>query len=59
MNIKGEARGALQDHESYDKMRRALVLMKILAHGEQDIRGGKTVPQEALFASIEKKLNGR
>ncbi len=55
----GEAKGVLLDPESYDKMRRALVLMKIIAHGEKDISDGKTVPQELLFAKVEKRLSGK
>jgi len=52
----GKARAVLQDAKSYEEMRRALGLMKLLAQGEQEIEQGKLVAQDDLFARVEKKL---
>lgn len=52
----GEAKAVLLDTESYEKMKGALGLLKIISQGEKDIRENKVVPQSELFKSIEKKL---
>jgi len=56
----GEARAVLQDPESYEKMRAAIGLLKLLAQGEEDMRRGKFHGQEAVFDRLERKLkNGK
>lgn len=52
----GEPRAVLQDPESYENMRNAICVLKLISQGEQDIKDGKTKPQEEVFASIEKLL---
>ena len=52
----GEPRAVLQDPESYENMRNAIGVLKLLSQGEQDIKYGKTKPQEEVFADIEKLL---
>jgi len=52
----GQARAVLQDTESYERMRCAIGLLKLLAQGEDDVRAGRTVPQEAVFAGLHKAL---
>ena len=52
----GEARGVLQDPESYDRMRTAIGLLKLIAQGEEDVRTGKLIDQNALFDRIETGL---
>ena len=52
----GKARAVLQDRKSYEEMRRALGLMKLIAQGEQEVEQGKLVAQDDLFTRIEKKL---
>ena len=47
---KGEARGVLLDVASYQELRDATLLLKLLAQGEEDVRRGRTVPQEVVFA---------
>jgi prevent-host-death family protein len=37
----GEARAVLLDTESYEKMKKALGLLKLLTQGESDIAAGK------------------
>jgi prevent-host-death family protein len=52
----GEARAVLQDPESFERMRRAIGLLKLFAQGEDDVRVGRTVPQRKVFADLRKKL---
>ena len=53
----GVARGVLQDPESYERTRRAVGMLKLLAQGEEDVRAGRTLPQNHLFARLRKRLN--
>ena len=52
----GEPRAVLQDPESYENMRNALGILKLLAQGEEDIKKGDTCTQEEVFANIERKI---
>jgi prevent-host-death family protein len=52
----GEPRGVLQDPESYESMRNALGLLKLISQGEEDIRGGNASTQEDVFSRIENKI---
>jgi prevent-host-death family protein len=55
----GEARGVLQDPESYDSMRAAIGLMKLIAQGEEDVRAGRLIAQDHLFSRIEAALKSK
>ena len=55
----GEPRAVLQDPVSYENMRNAIGLLKLISQGEMDIRCGRTKPQEKMFDEIEKSLNDR
>ena len=55
----GEPRAVLQDPESYDNMRKAIGLLKLISLGEEDIKQGKSKSQERVFADIEKMLAKR
>jgi len=55
----GEPKAVLQDPESYENMRNAIGLLKLISQGEQDVREGKLRSQEDVFASIEKLLKER
>ena len=52
----GEPRAVLQDPESYENMRNAIGILKLLNRGEEDIKSGNANPQEEVFANLEKKL---
>ncbi len=52
----GAATAIVQDIETYQKTQHALVMLKLLAQGEADIRNGKTADQAAVFNRLEKKL---
>lgn len=52
----GEPRAVLQDTESYENMRAALGLLKLLAQAENDIRSGNMSPQTQIFNKVEALL---
>lgn len=52
----GEAKAVLQDPESYESMRKALSLLKLVSMSEEEVRQGKVIDNESVFNSIEKKL---
>ena len=53
----GEPKAVLQDTESYENMRNAIGLLKLLSMGEEDIRTGNTLVQAQVFQTIEKLLD--
>lgn len=55
----GEPRAVLQDPESYENMRNAIGILKLLSQGENDVRLGRTKPQEDIFNDMESTLNKR
>jgi prevent-host-death family protein len=52
----GEPRGVLQDPQSYENMRTALGLLKLISQGEEDIRAGNVSSQEDVFSRIESTI---
>ena len=52
----GEPKAVLQDPESYENMRDAIGLLKLMAQGEEEIKKGKAKSQEEIFLAISKKL---
>ena len=55
----GEPRAVLQDPESYENMRNAIGILKLLSQGETDVRNGRTKPQKSMFNEIESELKAR
>ncbi|ADV47116.1 type II toxin-antitoxin system Phd/YefM family antitoxin [Nitratifractor salsuginis] len=52
----GEAKAVIQDPKSYEEMKRAITLMKMLSFAEEDIRKGEVYSEEEVFASVEELL---
>lgn len=52
----GEPRAVLQDPKSYENMRNAIGILKLVSQGESDIKDGKAIPQEDVFKDLEKTL---
>jgi len=52
----GEARGVLQDTESYENTKAAIALLKLMVQGEEDIRKGILRAQEEVFSRLEQRL---
>jgi prevent-host-death family protein len=55
----GEPKAVLQDPKSYEEMRNALGLLKLLAQGEEEVRSGRVSEQDAVFRRLEEQLNSR
>ena len=52
----GEAKAVIQDPKSYEDMKNALTIMKLLSFAEEDIRNGNLHSEEDVFDSVEKFL---
>ena len=52
----GEPRAVIQDPESYEKMRNAIGLMKLLAQGEADVQAGRMTDADTLFSRLKSEL---
>jgi len=52
----GEPRAVLQDPKSYDNMRNAIGILKLVSQGEEEIKNGKSKSQEEVFKNIENVL---
>ena len=53
----GEPRAVLQDTESYDNMRNAIGLLKLISLGEEEIRKDQSKSQDNVFADLEKLID--
>lgn len=53
----GEPKGVLMDFASYEELRRATLLLRLLAQGEADVRRGRTGAQEKVFADARARLS--
>jgi prevent-host-death family protein len=52
----GEPRAVLQDPKSYENMRNAIGILKLISQGEEEIKNGKSKSQEEVFENIENVL---
>ena len=55
----GEPRAVLQDPQSYEDMRNAIGLLKLISQGEADIKNGNSKSQEDVFKDIEASLKAK
>jgi prevent-host-death family protein len=53
----GVARGVLQDPESFENTKNALVMLKLMVQGEADIRAGRVADQNEVFSRIQARIN--
>jgi prevent-host-death family protein len=53
----GEPKAVLQDPESYENMRNAIGILKLISQGEEDIRNGHVISQEDVFSGLEKSVD--
>ena len=56
---RGEPKGVLMDFTSYQELRQATLLLRLLAQGEADVRDGRTVPQGQVFKALRARLAKR
>jgi len=54
----GQPRGVLLDVESYQELKDAALLLKLIAQGEADVRAGRTRAQSEVFAGLRARLGG-
>ena len=55
----GEPKAVLQDPKSYENMRNAIGILKLISLGEEDIRVGRVKSQEEVFDIMEKMLKDK
>ncbi len=53
----GESRAVLIDVESYQEMKNAFNLLKIIQLSEKDVKAGKTKPASEVFANLRRQYN--
>jgi len=52
----GEPRAVLQDPASYQNMRNAIGLLKLIGQGEEAIREGRFKTQDEVFQDLHKRI---
>ena len=55
----GASTVVIQDHESYQRTRDALMMLKLVAMGEADVAKGRTIPNAEVFSSLKKRLKAQ
>lgn len=51
----GEPRAVLQDPQSYENMRNAIGMLKLISQGEEEMRDAKSRTQEEVFKNIARQ----
>ena len=52
----GEPRAVLQDPESYQNMRNAIGVLKLISQAETEVKKGQDKPQADVFKDLERRL---
>ncbi len=52
----GEPKAVLQDTKSYENMRNAIGMLKLISQSEEDIKKGKSKTQKEVFDKLETLL---
>lgn len=55
----GEPKAVLQDPESFENMRNAIGILKLISMGEEDIKNENVLEQETVFKNMEEHLKKR
>ena len=55
----GEPKAVLQDPTSFEEMKTALTMMKLIHQSEEAIRKGEVTSHEDVFKEVERKLKNR
>lgn len=56
---KGASAVVIQDHESFERMQRALLLLKLVALGEREVAAHGAIPHKQLFATLRARQKSR
>ncbi len=52
----GEAKAVIQDPESYENMKNAISMLKLLSFAEEDIKDGNLLNEDEVFSAVEELL---
>ena len=52
----GKPRAVMMDVESYEELRNAIGLLKLVSQGEEDLRAGRWIEQDKLFDRLHTRL---
>ncbi len=52
----GEAKAVIQDPQSYEDMKNAISMLKLLSFAEEDIKNGDLLDEEEVFSELEELL---
>jgi len=52
----GEAKAVIQDPQSYENMKNAISMLKLLSFAEEDIRNGNLLDEDEVFSAVEELL---
>lgn len=55
----GASAVVIQDHEAFERMQRALLLLKLVALGEREVAARGTIPHRELFATLRARRKAR
>ncbi len=55
----GANTAVLVDHDSYQRTRQALALLKLVARGESDVAKGRVISQDQVFRSLKQRLKAK
>ena len=55
----GEPKAVLQDPASFEEMKTALTLMKLIHQSEEAVRKGEVTSQEDVFEELKQRLKNR
>lgn len=53
---KGEPKAVIQDPKSYEDMRNAIGLLKLISQGEEEIKSANSKTQDEVFEKVENIL---
>ena len=56
---RGAASAVVQDFAAHERLRTALLVLKLMVQGEADVSAGRTTSQERVFADIKARLTTR
>ena len=52
----GEAKAVIQDPQSYENMKNAISMLKMLSYAEEDIKNGDILEEDDVFSAVEELL---
>lgn len=52
----GEAKAVIQDPQSYENMKNAISMLKLLSFAEEDIKNGNLLDEDEVFLAVEELL---